>query len=763
MQAIVNDNPTLEDVKAILGEGNGHHPILTYVQEREKHPRLRGWQKVNYQQSQARHYQVLLRQHANTGVLLGNENLCTIDCDTDLLMSELIRLDPVLAETLTSHGERAGQFWLYIEGERPRKIEYLFVNPASPLAKGAKIDEKTGLAKIGEFRAEGGQSIIRGVHPCGNIYRWPCAKAPITITLADIVWPEEIILPWARKAAGTKRHTENQDDNDLLRRAIERVSVAWLWNHFGYPPRCTNPVKSPWREDRNPSFSVYDEGRLFKDHGNGESGDSFDFYQRSLKLDARDAFVGFVELAGLGHELQKNRVSDNGAQTPVYQDGLSALVEKLNIYYDPAAGCYWRPNNRGQWIRGITMDVERQLKALGYSDAKKRGGPLSEVERIMVEIQLEHDVQYAGPLAGHRRGVLYFGEKRILVVDSPCLIQPANIPWPNLKAFMGNLLGPEQLAYFDGWMQIAIQTLHNEKMRPGQAVVFAGEKDCGKSLLQSLITLLIGGRIERPYPYMSGATSFNGNLFGAEHLAMEDEQPSTDIRARRNFGSKVKEITAIEYQNCHAKYRHALSLPVFWRLTVSVNDESENLMVLPILDDSIMDKLMLFKVQKYPMPMRTASMEERERFWQTLVGELPGYLDYVLNAYEIPSELVSQRYGITHYHHPELIKQLLDLAPEMRLFNLIDAEIFKEVFPALEYDQWYGTALKLEQRLTDSTSSVQYQARELLSWQGACGTYLGRLRKLFPKRFAYEPKRDQRRWIIQPPSTEQETPENEPF
>jgi Domain of unknown function (DUF3854) len=80
------------------------------------------------------------------------------------------------------------------------------------------------------------------------------------------------------------------------------------------------------------------------------------------------------------------------------------------------------------------------------------------------------------------------------------------------------------------------------KFRVGQALTLAGPKDCGKSLLQDLFTVMFGGRAAKPHRYMSGTTPFNGELFGSEHLVMEDDEPSTDIRARRNFGTKIKEI-----------------------------------------------------------------------------------------------------------------------------------------------------------------------------------------------------------------------------
>ena len=90
--------------------------------------------------------------------------------------------------------------------------------------------------------------------------------------------------------------------------------------------------------------------------------------------------------------------------------------------------------------------------------------------------------------------------------------------------------------------------------------MLAGPRDCGKSLLQSLLTILFGGRSAKPYRYMTGETSFNADLFGAEHLVIEDEQPNTDIRARRNFGAQIKEFTSNPMQSCHGKFREAVGL-----------------------------------------------------------------------------------------------------------------------------------------------------------------------------------------------------------
>jgi hypothetical protein len=87
-----------------------------------------------------------------------------------------------------------------------------------------------------------------------------------------------------------------------LKEAIQRLTIPVLWEKLGLPghvrERCC--VRSPLRnDDRTPSFSIYAGGRRFKDHGTGEGGDAFDFYQAITQLDAKAAYGSFIELAGL--------------------------------------------------------------------------------------------------------------------------------------------------------------------------------------------------------------------------------------------------------------------------------------------------------------------------------------------------------------------------------------------------------------------------------------------------------------------------------
>ena len=220
-----------------------------------------------------------------------------------------------------------------------------------------------------------------------------------------------------------------------------------------------------------------------------------------------------------------------------------------------------------------------------------------------------------------------------------------------------------------------------------------------------------------------------------------------DIRARRAFGAQLKQVAASRDQRCHAKNRVGLVLTPFWRLTISVNDEPENLVVLPPIDPSIEDKIMLFKVHKKPMPLPTSTTTEREVFWKTILAELPALMDFVLN-WKIPPELSSARYGITHYHHPEILAALDELAPELRLLALYDQEMLNGSGYISAFE---GTAVQLEQALPDKDSTVRTQAQTLMTFNNACGVYLGRLRKKANPRVDCKLVNGHTQWTIYPP------------
>ena len=90
-----------------------------------------------------------------------------------------------------------------------------------------------------------------------------------------------------------------------LGHAKDRLLILVLWVMLDLPGKPGRRCRSPFREDRNPSFSVYDGGRRWKDHATGEGGDAVDFLRRALNLSNEEACRKLIELAGVSPQIPR--------------------------------------------------------------------------------------------------------------------------------------------------------------------------------------------------------------------------------------------------------------------------------------------------------------------------------------------------------------------------------------------------------------------------------------------------------------------------
>ena len=364
---------------------------------------------------------------------------------------------------------------------------------------------------------------------------------------------------------------------------------------------------------------------------------------------------------------------------------------------------------------------KRDLSFRGLSTAQIPLRNWSQTDIALRFVQENKFVRYVGPLAGYNSGHYRINNEPVLVTTSPILIEPKPGEYPIITKILENLFGEQQLAYFLAWLKIALVTLQSGERRKGQAIFLCGQHDCGKSFLQNyIITPLLGGRVAFPYKYLNGDTHFNAELFGAEHLCLDDDVPFTDAKARRRFGTYIKSVTASDCTPCFTKYQTPVTLSPFWRLTVSTNDEAENLMIIPVLDESLVDKVMLFETAKHPMPMPTATDAERETFRLAIAAELPAFAEALLR-FPIPEAIQHARFGVASYLNPHILELVSEIQPENKLMELID----QEIFGMGGVDPWEGTATRLESALR--CGSLREQVTRLLYSNNMCGILLNRL------------------------------------
>jgi hypothetical protein len=123
-------------------------------------------------------------ERGNIGVVLGAKsgNLVALDADTEELVELILAVNPFLADTLQTRGNRGRVFWLRMAGDYP--------------AKTVKLKTKTS-GDAGEWRAgTNTQSIIHGIHPdTGKPYQVLNKVKPLMVVFSSIVWPKKIANP----------------------------------------------------------------------------------------------------------------------------------------------------------------------------------------------------------------------------------------------------------------------------------------------------------------------------------------------------------------------------------------------------------------------------------------------------------------------------------------------------------------------------------------------------------------------------------------
>lgn len=466
--------------------------------------------------------------------------------------------------------------------------------------------------------------------------------------------------------------------------------------------------------------------------------------------------------------------ADEKSGTPFAVRG-AILLEKIGltgrVFYDESSNKFYVQDHSGEWRGRDSRTFAIYLKYMGLlpvtrnsKDAKEK---ISELDHVLGHISLNCSVQYAGAIAGFRKGLIENNGQRVLVMREARIMKPAPgdpdpaafpVLWELLNRMFGMCGtypeeevtirendGPIQLPYFLGWWKHALQCLHGGYTdKRCLCMVFAGDAGCGKSLLKDLVSLSLGGRECKPYRFMIGQENFNGEFIGSELWVIDDEQASTRHRDRSEFGANIKKAVADRYYRIRGMMRDGVILEMFRLMLICVNREPERLMVLPPLEDDIADKIAVLMAHKHPMPMPAGTPDEKTAFWSTLVDELPHFINWLLNDYEIEPDMYG-RFGVTHFHHPDLCSDLFHMSPARVLLEQIER--------VLKFDEftWHYAlgATELRGRMADDESSP-LSRKEIndLPAPTYMGSQLNKIKQVHPDRLTQKKINGSLKWIF---------------
>jgi hypothetical protein len=460
-----------------------------------------------------------------------------------------------------------------------------------------------------------------------------------------------------------------------------------------------------------------------------------------------------------------------------------------DCYYHYTSKSYYRKDCRGFFIP-VTGEAMREFvyyKELPVPDDERT----AYVAKLMLTMQAAQNVEHAGGVAGHKPGVVELpcGRRILVTVDAPPLV-PMTGDFPTIQRYLGELL-LEKRIYFDLFLKsyltdlLRVRELGIYKANPYPVPILAlvGPSSAGKSLLVRMIKTMVGGRVGLPLQFLTGKTAFNYDLVEAELQVVDDEAASKDFRDRRTLTAQLKTLQFSGEVRCHPKGGKPVTLRPFQMFIFLANDEPENMQVLPIIDESMVGKIMLLKAHRSFTANSAKSKEERDAFISALEAELPAYMAYLLSM-DTPSELCDPRTGIKCFLDPDLLDSLRDLTPEDRFIEAVDMlfeapnacflSIIRETRPGsgLSFEEPSKDAQALFHKLLRGGNLVgtatdiefiiraglpQYERQRLFPHGTSCGRLLKSASLRFPERFQQGRTNGKSKWTIHPPSSEQGT------
>lgn len=643
--------------------------VLLNIRKGSKAPTQKGWQTLTLA-DQGPAYKASLT--GNVGVSLGDPSLAlhTIDCDDDETFKVMLESNPLLSDTLQSHGARGGNFWVRIEGDAP---------------KSSKLKAQDGKA-LGEWRGTGNQTIISGTHPSGIEYR-NNGKTAITIPFEDLKWPDTWLLPWEQGAEVNETTRPDLEARERSRVSVESVRVMLASIH------------------QRPSYDTWLKVSAAVRHGMGDTSQAIELLKEWSPEEKKGEYA----------ELLASPFPEITFATLVFlagQNGFSGAVKRF--FYNGRSFCMESPT--GFIPLPCEAPVRQHLSVMGI--------PPKRQSEVLCAIRERQMVGYIGPVAGLAAGLHECNGDMVLVTKGPTIIEGQEGGDTFIHDILTGLLGdpdhPQQLQTFLDWLAHSRRAVVSGKRVQTPAVAFVGKRGSGKSLTIEIINRSLGGRSAKAYRFLSGDSPFNADLIGSELLVVDDDAASKDHRSRMTLTQNLKTTLFSGSFRLEGKGRDAVECQPVHAAVLAVNEDPDHMRVLPELEESMEDKINLFKTRAAILP------EGGDLAWIStrLTEAMPSFL-HDLDRRDT-TQSYDDRKRLKCFWHPEVLEALGCLSPERQLLEIIH-QCWSVTEDIRRQGKWVGSASELESKLTEFGASTSNAAKRLLSWPTACGTYLGRL------------------------------------
>ena len=341
-----------------------------------------------------------------------------------------------------------------------------------------------------------------------------------------------------------------------------------------------------------------------------------------------------------------------------------------------------------------------RLREMGFSPNKRKGKPLSEVEKVIMFINANKRIEGVGPFVFRDETIVEVDGQRILNTSRNKPVPPAlkatPKDFPFIHKFLSGLFdktevapGCTQLDLFLAWLQRFYTASHDKRKLSGHCLIISGPTGRGKTLLaKQIVGNLVGGS-EDAASYLTGREKFNRKLIEKPLWRVDDTSSASDWRENRKMTDLIKRSVANPFVETRAMYRDPQEVEWNGRLMISLNEDASSLSIVPQQDSSNRDKVIGLRI-KDSAPQ---DFPDNDTLEEQITKELPFFANW-LTKWAGPKELKGgSRYGVEAWFHPHLRDAARDNSPTQAIMETLD--LFAKLHREHHGLVWSGTAAEL--------------------------------------------------------------------
>jgi len=399
------------------------------------------------------------------------------------------------------------------------------------------------------------------------------------------------------------------------------------------------------------------------------------------------------------------------------KEEMDKVINLPEIYYSPDNDKLWMKDARSAYVQYPKGAVSSRL------DHEFDLSP-KDSNALIAQTYKDNVVELVTPIGGLKMGMHMISGNKVLVPKEQRRIQPIKGDWEVIRKFMLGMLGEEQFEWYMGWLQTWLVAYYNYKFVPGQVLICVGETGSGKTLLKSIHNHIFDGG-GQPLKYMTGGTGFNGELCQVCSLHIDDKLNDLGPKGKKKLKAECKELAVAGEWRFEFKNKTAFSASPVQRLAIFFNYTEDSVSVMPDIDESTRNKIIILDCKRKKMPMPTRTQADKDAFWKQIESEMPAFLHHIMEEHVITEEFADtkeERMGVRGYHNEKALNFVEAYSNEGKRLHAIIEVLRKE-----NGRSWEGSASELVKILKEEAKdykSTPTSIGRFLNQRIACGSKL---------------------------------------